>query len=224
MNERDAATEALIREVDEDLKKDQAEKLWKAYGKYVVAGAVALILGVAGYEAWKHWKTSQAQAESARFAEALQHVAQDRDAASLAGLEQLAKDGKTAYASLALLKKAGFLAAVGDKTKAVEAFEAVADSDLDALYRQSAKLHAVYVQMETGDPAKLEADLAPLAADNEPWRHPARELQGLLALRMGDNAKALDIFTKLSDDAAAPQGLRARAAELRQAIEAKGRS
>lgn len=224
MNERDAATEALIREVDEDLKREQAEKIWKKYGKYIVGGAILLILGVAGNEFWGHWKTSRAQAESAKLAAAVQQAQQSRDESALAGLDLMAKDGRSVYATLASMKKAGFLVALGDRKKSVEEYQAAAKIAPDALYAQSAKLHALFVEIDSGEPARLEAELAPLAADKEPWRHSARELQALLALRLGNDAKALDIFTKLADDASAPQGLRSRAAELRQAIEAKGRS
>lgn len=225
VNERDAATEALIREVDEDLKRDQFEKLWQAYGKYAVAAAALLILGVAGNELWQHRQRSLSQEESARFSAASQQAAQGRDAASLSGLEGLAKEGKTAYASLAAMKRAGFLAAQGEREKSAEAYQlAGTASNAEPLYQGSARLHALFLQIDQGDPARLEAELAPLAAANQPWRHSAQELQALLALRTGDNAKALDLLTRLSDDATAPQGLRARAAELRQALEAKGRS
>lgn len=220
MNERDAATEALIREVDEDLKRDQFDQLWKAYGKFIVAGAIALVLGVAGNEAWNHWKTSQAQAESASYLAANIRAQQSKD---MSGLDDLAKSGKTVYATLAAFRKAGYLTVAQDLPKAVDAFQAAAASkEMGPLYQSAARLHALMLEIDSGDPAKLEAELAPLAAPSEPWRHSAQELQALLALRVGDNAKAQDIFSRLADDATAPQGLRARAAELRQALEAKG--
>ena len=222
MNERDAATEALIREVDEDLKRDQFDKLWKAYGNYIVAGAVALVLGVAGNEAWNHWKTGQAQAESASYLAASQQASRSKD---MSGLDDLAKNGKTVYASLASFQKAGHLTFSQDLTNAVLAYQAAAASkEMGPLYQSAARLHALMLEIDSGEPARLESELAPLAAANEPWRHSSLELQALLALRTGNNDKAKDILAVLADDATAPQGLRARAAELRQALEAKGRS
>ncbi|MBF0270256.1 MAG: tetratricopeptide repeat protein [Alphaproteobacteria bacterium] len=224
VNESDAATEALIREVDEDLKRDKAEKLWKAYGSYVVAAAAILVLGVAGNEGWSHWKTSQAQDESARFAQVSRQATQGKAEDSLSGLEAMAKDGGV-YGTLAEMKKAGILTIRGETAKAVESYQlAATHSGMGALYQSAAKLNALALQIDTGDSAKLEAELAPLAGASEPWRHSARELQALLAIRTGDTAKAQDIYTRLSDDATAPHGLRARAAELRQSLEAKGRS
>ncbi|CAA6604380.1 conserved hypothetical protein [Rhodospirillaceae bacterium LM-1] len=225
VNDSDAATEALIREVDEDLKRDRAEKLWKAYGSYVVAAAAILVLGVAGNEGWSHWKTSQAQSDSARFAQVSQQATQGKAEDSLSGLEAMAKDGGAVYATLAEMKKAGILTIRGETAKAVESYQLAANhSGMGPLYQSAAKLNALALQIDSGDSAKLEAELAPLAAASEPWRHTAQELLALLAIRTGDTAKAQDIYTRLSDDATAPHGLRARAAELRQSLEAKGRS
>lgn len=225
MNERDAATEALIQEVNEDLKRDQAEKLWKAYGKYVIAAAAVLILGTGGAELWKHWTTSRAQADSALFMAASQQAARGKDAASLDALDSLAKDDRTVYGTLAVLKKASVLAARNDTEQAINAYQTVAASkNLDPVYRESAKLHAILMQIDKGDPAMLEAELDQLSGPAQTWRHSAQEMKALLAIRTGKDAKALEIYTRLSDDSTAPQGLRARAAEARQALEAKGRS
>jgi hypothetical protein len=50
--------------------------------------------------------------------------------------------------------------------------------------------------------------------EDGPWRHSARELAGLIALKAGDTPKARDLFKKIADDLGAPQGMRARAAQL----------
>jgi hypothetical protein len=222
VSDKDPVSDALIREVDEDLKRERAEKLWKAYGKYVISGAVALVLGVAGYEAYSSWKIRQAQEGSLRFATAASEAIRGRDDASLAGLDGLSKESQTVYGPMAQLRKAGILAARKDTDKAVQSLEGAASSDLPALYREAARLQAALLQLDTAEPAKLAAQLDQLAAPGQPWRHSALELQALLALRTGDKAKALEIYTRLSDDVAAPQGLRARAAEARQAIDSQG--
>jgi hypothetical protein len=58
----------------------------------------------------------------------------------------------------------------------------------------------------------------PLAVESSPWRHSAREILALVAVRRGDAAKAADLYRKIADDQAAPQGLRARAAEMLAAV------
>ena len=40
----------IFREVDEELKQDRYEKLWRQYGKFVIAGAVVVVAAVARSE------------------------------------------------------------------------------------------------------------------------------------------------------------------------------
>ena len=62
--------------------------------------------------------------------------------------------------------------------------------------------------------AAVAKEVAPLTAKGDPWRYSAREITALAALKEGDRAKAVSLFTALSSAADAPQGLRARAAEM----------
>ncbi len=88
------------------------------------------------------------------------------------------------------------------------------DSSAGETYRDLAVLLSVQHQLDSGDPDGLMARLAPLTAEDNPWRYSALELTALLANRAGDRARAREIFTRLGDDAGAPQGLRARAREM----------
>ena len=56
--------------------------------------------------------------------------------------------------------------------------------------------------------------ISPLVAGNNPWRYNAKEFTALLAQRAGDTQRAGQLFRELADDATAPQGIRARAAEM----------
>ena len=88
------------------------------------------------------------------------------------------------------------------------------DGSLPVVYRDLASLLSVQQQAGGGDPKALSLRLAPLSTDANPWRFSARELDGLLASRAGDKARAKTLFQQLADDKDAPAGLRARAAEL----------
>ena len=39
----------IFQEIDEDLRQDKAARLWKAYGKYLIALAIFIILAIASY-------------------------------------------------------------------------------------------------------------------------------------------------------------------------------
>ena len=68
------------------------------------------------------------------------------------------------------------------------------------------------------DPAESQARLEPLLADDNPFRFSARELSALVALHAGDKTKARELFKALSEDQAAPSGVRDRAQEMLLAV------
>ena len=73
----------LFREVEEEVRKERYEQIWQSYGNYIIAGAIALVLGVAGWQAWQAYQLRQREDASARF-EAAVDQAQTGD---LAGAE-----------------------------------------------------------------------------------------------------------------------------------------
>jgi hypothetical protein len=57
-----------------------------------------------------------------------------------------------------------------------------------------------------------------LAVSGNPWYYQGTELMALFAHKKGDDKHAIDLFKQLADDAQAPQGIRARAAEMLAAL------
>ena len=55
----DPVQENLLREIQEDLRRERLEKLWKRYGSVLIGAALAIVVAVAAYQAWKAWELSQ---------------------------------------------------------------------------------------------------------------------------------------------------------------------
>ena len=220
-----AATDLLIREVDEDLRQENLEKMWKKYGGLLVGGALAAVLAVAGMQAWQTWRHNQGLEASQRFTDAIQMLDQGDKAKGIDALQALIGGGTDGYRLLAEMKLAQVKLADGDGKAAIALYDKVAaDSGVDDVYRNLALLKSAYLKVGTDEVGTLEASLTPLAAEASPWRHSAREVLALLALKAGDTAKAQDWLRKVADDVVAPTGIRGRAAELLAALEsaAKG--
>ncbi|OAN42971.1 hypothetical protein A6A04_09710 [Paramagnetospirillum marisnigri] len=221
----DAATELLIKEVDEDLRQEQMQKLWQRYGSLFTGGAVAVVLAVAAWQGWNSWDLKQRQASSLRYAEAINLIEQGRKDEAAESLAQIKLDGTKGYRILAELRIADLKQQQGDLAGAAALYQRLAaDSSVDKSYRDMATIRAAYLTVDTADAAVLDKSLEPLAVESSAWRHSAREIQALAALRRGDDARAVDLFAKIAEDAAAPQGLRARAAEMLAAAGRPARS
>jgi hypothetical protein len=89
-----------------------------------------------------------------------------------------------------------------------------ADTSVDPLLRDLASLLWVSHQIDSGDPALLQARLKALAAPDNAWHALAEEQFALLDMRLGkaDDAKAT--LRRLAQDEAAPNGVRGRAGGL----------
>ncbi len=205
----------FIREIDEDLRTDRYKRLWQRYQNYVYAAAVLVVLGVAGYEYWHQRELAARTAEGVRFAEAMALADHGDLAGAAKALEALAGDAGRGYATLARLYAADLLAKKGDVDEALQLYDAVAaDTGVERAFRDLATLLGASHRVDRDDAASLTARLQLLLAEDNPWRFSAREVVAMAALHAGNVADARADLTRLADDAAAPPGVRARAAEL----------
>jgi len=207
----------IIREVDEELRRENFEKLWRKYGIYVVGGAVLFLLVLAGgWLWWEHLKDQRAE-RARQYDAALQLVAA-ADPGAPAALQAVAS-GDDGYAALAQLQEAALEAKAGDVNGAVAIYEKMtADSTIDDSLHDLALILLALHTADTAPPDQLTQRLQPLTAATNPWRYSALELTAVLARRAGDNAKAEQILTGLADDLNAPQALRQRATEMLHAL------
>lgn len=208
----------IFREIDEELRRDNLLKLWSRYGRYVIALAVLVLLIAGGIMAWRDHQLTQRRAQSARYASALSLAGEGKDADAAKVFAAVGQEGG-GYAILAAFEQAELLAKSGDRKDAVAAYDRIAaERSLDPVFREMAVLLSVMHGMADADPHSIIDRLAPMTAVGNPWRPSALDLTAAARLKSGDKTGALDLYKSLADDLAAPQGLRARAAELAAAL------
>lgn len=207
--------EDVFREVDEELRADKMRRLWGRVAPFVLGGAVAIVLATIGWTVWRNQELEKRLTEATRFA-AAQAAAERGDAAQAgAELKLLAGESGATYAMFARFAAAGLALKQGDEAAALALFDALAaDASLAPEWRDLAVLRGALRRVDSEDRAAFDARIAPLLAVSSPWRHSARELQALAAIRAGDLAAAKTALQLVSDDLNAPPGLRARATEL----------
>lgn len=208
----------IFREVDEDLRRDEAAKVWKKYGPYMIGLAATLVLATLGYQLWRNWETERRLERSDRFIEAVRLAEDVAPEAALPALAELGgPDG--GYGTLAAFERARLLAEAGRRDEAVALWdELAADGKAGSALQAAARLFAVMHQIDDGDPADLRARLQPLLEPGHGSRPTALELTAVLALREGDRDEARRVYTELADDLSAPPGLRARATQMIAAL------
>ncbi len=214
VSDNDPAGDLLIQEVDEELRREQYQRLWKRYGNYVIAAVLAVVLIVAGYQSWQTWQNKQRQEEAAKFNAAAEMIAQGKTDQALGALAKLAGDSRTGIGIAADMRRAELSAERGDVHGATSAYDEIIGSSAPQLYRDLALLKEGFLTVDTADPAQLQKRIAPLAEMGAPWHYAATELLAVIARKQGDEKHAVELYKTLTDDIQAPQGVRARAAEM----------
>jgi hypothetical protein len=212
----------IFDEVEEDLRAERAQALFKRYASLVVAVALLVIAGAGGWQAWRWWQAKRDMAAATAFMTAMstaQAVGPVADAASrgaaIAAFDHVAATAPDGYRTLARLRAAALKADAGDIAGAVALYDQVAaDGSADPLLRDLASLLWAQRQLDTGDPALLEARLKVLAMPENPWHGLATEDLALLDLHQGRTDAAKVTLRRLAGDVTLPQDLRGRASGL----------
>lgn len=206
----------IFREVEEDLRSTQLKALWDRYGILVIGLAVAIVLGTAGAVYWQERIKAKSEAAAAQYLAAEQLALDGKPADAVAQFGKLARETDIkGYALLSRMKEAATRLETSDRTGAVAAYDALAaDGSVDALLRSLASLKAALLLFDTTSADELRLRLNPLAKDDNPVRHSARETLAFLALRENSLGTARKQFEQLAGALDAPRGVRARAAEI----------
>ncbi len=213
----------IFDEVEEELRAERAQQMLKRYGGLIIAAAIAIVGAAAGWQGWRWYEARKDAAAAVEYLTAM-NLADASTAAgtsvaskaaaivAFAGVANSAPDG---YATLARLREAALKADAGDLQSAATLWDQVAaDQSADQLLRDLAVLLWAQHSLDKADPGVLQARLKPLAEPGSPWHSLAQEQLALLDLRLGKRDDAKTALTRLAQDAAAPNGVRARAAAL----------
>jgi hypothetical protein len=200
----------IFHEVDEEVRREQYQKLWDRYQGYVIALAVLVVLGVASWRAYDWWETKKAAEAGAAFEAAITLGDQGKHAEAEAAFSKIAQDSATNYRTLALVRAAAELAQTDPKA-AVAAYDKIAaNASVGADLRDLAGLRAGSLLIDSGDFAQASQRLEPLAGPDHTFRHTARELLALAAWRANDTATAKRWIEMINTDAATPPDERNR--------------
>jgi hypothetical protein len=200
----------FIREVDEEYRRDRIMEIWKRYSALIVGVIILVVAAVGGYRYWQYAERQRAEAAAVRYEDALRLARDGKSEEAERALEAIAKDAPQGYQTLSRFRLAAELGRQ-DPEDGAKAYDALAgDAAIDPVMQDLARLRAAMLRLDTADPAAVQPALERLAAPTNVWRHTARELLGLAALKRGDYDAAGRWFDHIAADRDTPQGLRGR--------------
>ena len=204
----------FIREVEEEYRRDKAIEFWSKYQNWII-GLAILIVVAAG--AWRYTQSQQKAAQEAagaRFESAIQMAREGKGQEAEQSFLEIARTGPKGYAVLARFRAAAEIAG-RNAAEAVTVYDALSvDPGVNPVLQNVARLRSAFLLVDTVDDAEMKRRIEPLAAPTSAFRHSARELLGLAALKAGDFEAAGRWFDMIVADPQAPQGLRERAGTM----------
>jgi hypothetical protein len=208
-------SETFVREVDENLRRDQLQDFFKAYGSWLVVALVLFLAASGGFIWWKQHEVERSERQVEQLAQTYKDIGAGNSSQAPQQLEQLSKDGSKAVRASALFARAALALQQSDPKLATATYKSVAEDDgLPQPYRNAALIRQTALEFDQLQPQAIVARLAPLAKPGEPWFGTAGEMSAMAMIKQGNRQQAGELFAAIAKDRNVPVTSRARAVQL----------
>ena len=210
-----SSEEAFAREVDEELRRDQALQLWQRWGRWIIAAVVAGLLIFGGVLWWRQHQQDVAAAQGEKMNGAFQDLAAGKLSSATAAIDAIAASKVDGYRETAKLVQANLALNNNDlKTAAARFGEVANDQNTPQPLRDLALVRQTAVEFDTIKPEVVVQRLGTLAVKGSPWFGSAGELVAVANLRMGKRDLAIRMLRAMAADENVPETMRQRAVQL----------
>lgn len=205
--------DALIREVDDAVRRDDVLSFWSRYGRLVAGGVGVALAAYGGWLLWVGHQNANAERNSEEFAVMLKSASSGQIDTENYG--KLRKDGTSGYKSEAELVKAAIAAGKSDIKASVAAYDAVrADGSAPGPVRDLALVRRTALDFDNLKPQQVIDALKDLAMPGNPWFGSAGEMTAMAYLKMGKKREAGELFASMNRDMSVMASIRLRAGQM----------
>jgi len=194
----------LFKELQEDIRTERMQNLWKAFGKFIVLGSVGIVALTIAFVVLQNHKREVATEHTAKLLAGLDRMKMQDYRGATANFDALSADSKSPYYGISLLFKAQAQTALGQTEEAKQSYNALAADP--SPYGAVAKL----VNASHGAPV-----IVPPRADY-PLYQSLTEWKAWQLLEEGKKDEAVELFSQLHFDVKAPESMRERMREVLQ--------
>jgi hypothetical protein len=207
-------TETFVREVDENLRRDQLRDFFKGYGNWLIAAVVLFLAASGGFIWWRQHEVQRSEAQVEEFAGVFKDIGTGNTAQVPQKLDHLADNGSKALRASAMFARAALALQQGDTKTALAKYKSVAGSGLPKAYRDAALVRQTALEFDQLPPQEVVTRLEPLTKAGEPWFGSAGEMTALALAKQGKRQEAGQLFAAIAKDNTVPSSIRERAAQL----------
>lgn len=211
----------FINEVEEELRKDDYNRLLKKYGPAIAIVLFLIIAGTGFIEYKKYADDKKAQAVSAIYTAADKQLDDGNPDSAVQAFADLGETGPDGYAGLAFMRAAAIRQDQGDTMAAVGFFDKAAQKFTADRHKQLAQIKAAYLLADMGAYADVIGRLGPLVENDAPYQYLSRELLGFAHFEAGNEAAAREQFAFLTGVPGVPASVKQRAEQSMALMSAK---
>jgi hypothetical protein len=204
----------LFDEVDEEVRREQLQRLWEKYSIFIIAAALLVIAAVGGWRGYQYFEEKRAAEAGDAFNKAVELSEQGKHSEAETAFTDLAAKAPSGYRMLARFRAAAEAATREPQAGAKMFDELAADASIGAEQQALARIRAAGLLVDSASYADMLRRLEPDAAAGQTFRHSARELLALSAFRANDSTATRQWLDQLELDAETPPSMRSRAEAL----------
>lgn len=207
--------ESFVREVDENLRRDQTQDFLKKNGPWIVGALLLFLAAIAGWLYWQDRQVKQAEAATERLNVVMGQIGAGDTAGAAKPLAELAQSGSEGVSAAARLTRAALALETSDRKSAIAEYRSVMDDKgLAQPYRDIATIRLTALEFDQLKPADVIARLKPLAEPGNPWFGSAGELTAMAMLKLNRRDEAGRLFAAIAADNQVPETIRSRAVQI----------
>lgn len=208
-------SEAFLREVDEELRRDQLTGFWRRWKVAIVGGVVISLTALGGWLWWQHSREQMAAADGQLLDDTLKALGTGDMRTVPANLAKLEKSHVGAYRASAMMTQAAIALLKGNEKAAVAKYAAIVrDDSLAAPFRDAALIRQTAMEYDMMQPQAVIDRLKPLAIPGNAWFGSAGEMTAVAMLRLNQTQQAAAMFAAVAKDDQAPDSIRRRATQM----------
>ena len=210
-----ATDQAFLREVDEELRRDQVAAAARRWGLGAAIAIVAALLLFGGWLYWQHRREQAAGVEGEQLAAAYDQINAGSIPQATTSLAALAQAEGKGTRAMALMTQGDLLLKKNDVRGAVAKFAAVAgDASYGQPFRDLATLRQTAIEFDTLPPQQVIERLRPLAVSGSPWFGSAGEMTAIAYLRQNRRDLSGKLFGQIARADDVPETIRQRAVQM----------
>jgi len=193
----------LLREIEDDIKRERYDRLWNSFGKVMVGVSVVVVLITIGVVVWQNHRQEHAMEKTSEFIKGIDRLNIEDYKGAIVVFDALAEDASAPYYPLSLLRKAQAQNALSDHEGAYKTYQLLADKD--PVFGQLGRLML--------PPNGKDVTRPQLGV---PFFYAQSEARGWQLLNLGEKDNAAAQFAAIYRDEKAPHSMHARVMEALQ--------